>query len=255
MSAALKQIRDAVCAYCERPGTDVPQHVLDTTLSRLSHPSVERTHSLPAPESSLKSATVSRFSSFFKPFQETIFLGRAAAPARGPDGEEFIHVWKRGNLAITGSSKAHCESTPASDSRYSLEGSAKTPTPPKHDHTYPPSTSPTENSRGTNIHHYSWSAGVPAWLKGQSRRVLGNSLGGHETLEHTTPPPPNSTGIFEVYSSNNSRLSSRPGGTGYLEFSVLEAPDNLVDLEMKDKFRAAFAFDENETLLGCATFP
>lgn len=36
-----------------------------------------------------------------------------------------------------------------------------------------------------------------------------------------------------------------------LEFSVLETPDTIVDAEAQDKFRAAFAFDEKETLLGC----
>jgi len=251
---ALKQIRDAMCAHCELPEKDSPQLVLDTTLSRLSHPVVARTQSQPTPEVSPKSGSGSRLSSFLRPIQDTLSLGRTIATTHLSDGEEFTHVWKRGNIATTSSPKAHDDQLPISASESSPESLTKnlTPTSIRHDHTYPPSTSPIDPSRiGSNTHHYSWSAGVPAWLRGQSRKVLGNPVGVHGP-QHSILPPANSAGVFEVYSSNTLPLSR--SGVGDLGYSVLEAPDTLVDPEMKEKFRTAFAFDDKEPLLGCTTF-
>ena len=36
-----------------------------------------------------------------------------------------------------------------------------------------------------------------------------------------------------------------------LGFSVLDSPEGQVEQEIQDKFRQAFAFDENEKVLGC----
>jgi sterol 3beta-glucosyltransferase len=252
---ALKQIRNAICTYCEQPGRDPPQVVLDTTVPRHPHHVVERTQSQPAPEPSPKSASGSRFSSFLRPFQETISLGRTTTFTQGSDGEEFTHIWKRGNIAITNSPTTNYDQLPASESQPSRESSPKnlTPTQSRHDHTYPPSTLPIDPHRiGSNTHHYSWSAGVPAWLRGQSRRVLGNSIGVRGPhLEHSASLSTNATGIFEVYSSNANVSSLSKSSGNDLGYSVLEAPDTLVDPEMKEKFQAAFAFDDKESLLGC----
>jgi sterol 3beta-glucosyltransferase len=38
---------------------------------------------------------------------------------------------------------------------------------------------------------------------------------------------------------------------GDMTFSILETPDMMVDPEMIEKFRNAFAYDDKETLLGC----
>jgi hypothetical protein len=55
-----------------------------------------------------------------------------------------------------------------------------------------------------------------------------------------------------MYSSTGTALtSSKWSGVGDLAFSVLETPGNAVDDETVDKFRAEFAYDEKETLLGC----
>lgn len=40
-----------------------------------------------------------------------------------------------------------------------------------------------------------------------------------------------------------------------LGFSVLDIPDGQVEQEVQDKFRQAFAFDENEKVLGCKLGP
>ncbi|KAJ3516791.1 hypothetical protein NLJ89_g910 [Agrocybe chaxingu] len=90
----------------------------------------------------------------------------------------------------------------------------------------------------------SWVVGVPSWLKG-SRRVFGGSTATTDTSTTFTATP-----VKEVYSPALSSPSpqSRSSG-GDLAFSVLETPDMAPDQETT-KFRAAFAYDEKETLLG-----
>ena len=65
----------------------------------------------------------------------------------------------------------------------------------------------------------------------------------------------NSTPVKEVYSSAVSSPGpiSRPSSGGEMTFSILETPDMKPDQETAEKFRAAFAYDEKETLLGCAS--
>ena len=40
-----------------------------------------------------------------------------------------------------------------------------------------------------------------------------------------------------------------------LGFSVLDSPEGQIEQEVQDKFRQAFAFDENEKILGCELDP
>jgi hypothetical protein len=64
--------------------------------------------------------------------------------------------------------------------------------------------------------------------------------------------------VKEMYTSpTSSSLSSvsRFGTGGDLAFSILETPNIPVDAEATEKFRIAFAYDERETLLGCAYPP
>lgn len=76
------------------------------------------------------------------------------------------------------------------------------------------------------------------------------------------PPSMDSTSTFnsslvkEVYSSATSSLGpiSRPSGGGDMTFSILETPDIKPDQETAEKFRAAFAYDEKEMLLGCTSY-
>jgi sterol 3beta-glucosyltransferase len=255
LPTALKQIRDAIFAACTRSANESPQLVVDTTMSRLPHMAVERAHSQPLPEPSPRSASAgSRFSSLFRPFQDTISFGRTTTSLthisdtptpRSDISDEFTHILKRGNIAFTNSPKSQGDAL--SESQHSRQGSAKNPTPAvsRHDHTYPPSTTHVDPSRiGISSQHYSWSPGVPSWLRD---RVLGNPL------PHAAVSPANPTAVFEVYSSN-SGSPSKYGGTTDLGFSILETPDALVDLEVTEKFRNTFAFDDREPLFGCTLF-
>ena len=36
-----------------------------------------------------------------------------------------------------------------------------------------------------------------------------------------------------------------------MTFSILETPNVMMDADMTEKFRTAFAYDEKEVLLGC----
>lgn len=56
--------------------------------------------------------------------------------------------------------------------------------------------------------------------------------------------------VKEVYSTAGTPYN-RSSGVGDMAFSVLESPNMLPDQEVTEKFRAAFAYDEKETLLGC----
>jgi sterol 3beta-glucosyltransferase len=61
--------------------------------------------------------------------------------------------------------------------------------------------------------------------------------------------------VNEAYLSTSPRgLAHRLSGPADLAFSILETPNNTVDEEIAEKFRAAFAYDEKETLLGCTLY-
>jgi sterol 3beta-glucosyltransferase len=253
LPGALDQIRDAVRAHRALPERGLPHLVLDTTVSRPMHNIVDRTQSMPTPNSHSKSASGFSLTSFLRPFQETISLGRPSAgslPESLPGAEEFTHISRRPN-----SSFMPITVSPIADPHHVQEDSSKslTPTPSSIDHTYPPSTSISsydpdhpsltrESSSAGSV----WSVGVPSWLKG-SRRVFSG-------LESATSMPVSPPGVREVYSSTTSTPSNRLSGMGDMAFSVLETPDMIVDAEMTEKFRNAFAYDEKETLLGCSLF-
>jgi sterol 3beta-glucosyltransferase len=249
LAMALDQIRDAVRAYRTLPEKAPAQGVLDTTLARPPQYSVDRTHSSPIPEQVSK-PTGTRLSSLLRPFQDTLFLGRAFSVPEDTHKEEFTHVWRRGNIPVT--------TSPTSDREAATDhGAAKNLTiiasSSRSDHTYPPSTSPVDpiRSSGGSSSPISWSVGVPSWLKVPSRLVLGSSSVQREHQpEHAATSPTNPTGISEVYSSG-SKLGNR-SGTSDLGYSILETPGQPVEPEVVEKFRTAFAFDDKECLLGCA---
>jgi sterol 3beta-glucosyltransferase len=61
-----------------------------------------------------------------------------------------------------------------------------------------------------------------------------------------------SSAVREMYSSATaSSLPSSRSMMGDMVFSILETPETVVDADTTEKFRAAFAYDEKETLLGC----
>ncbi|KAG6866023.1 hypothetical protein C0991_009432 [Blastosporella zonata] len=247
---ALEEIRDVVRHYRnqpDRPGS--PHTVLDTTQPR--HSAIpDRTTSLPPPETTTtKTGSVFRLTSLLRPFQDT--LGRTSQPsqpeASSPETEDFTHVSRRPNSAsfvpVTTSPKT-MEVT--LETRHDQPG--KLLVTSSNEHTYPPSTSASRIdpdlpslSRESN----SWGVGVPSWLKG-TRRVFGGST----SSDHTTSPT--SAGVRETYSSTaiSPSFPHSRSTMGDLAFSILETPDIPVDAETTEKFRAAFAYDEKEILLG-----
>lgn len=70
--------------------------------------------------------------------------------------------------------------------------------------------------------------------------------------EHPPPNPITSSSSGGIADALTSALSS--AGSKLmpdLGFSVLDSPEGHVEQEVQDKFRQAFAFDENERVLGC----
>lgn len=118
-------------------------------------------------------------------------------------------------------------------------------------HTYPPPPSPPAEvvpipTRDSASSTSSW--GVPNWLR-TPRRVFASPSA--STSGSTIGPAPRE--VSEFVSDVGS--SSRSGGrherhSSDLGFSVLETKD-IAEPEQGDKFRATFAFDEKELLLGC----
>jgi sterol 3beta-glucosyltransferase len=258
LSAALDQMRDAVSDYRLLPERGSPQMVLDTTVGRHLLTTPDRAVSAQA---ELPARTGSGFSltSFLRPLQGT--LSRASVQDSdndsrptaqsvfdsGLDSEDFTHISRRPNssfVPITGSPQTM---TPEEDITKSL-----TPTAATYDHTYPPSTSTSSvdpDYHSLSRESSSWSVGVPSWFKG-TRRVFGASTGSDQTL---TQDP---SGVREMYSSTTvSSIPSSRSTMGDMAFSVLETPEMAVDADATEKFRAAFAYDEKETLLGCMFMP
>jgi len=257
ISAALDQIRDAVRAYRLLPERGSPQLVLDTTIARHQLTSADRAVSAPAEPTT---RTISGFSltSLLRPLQETLTrtpvldidsrTNAQTIPDSSVDAEEFTHISRRANsssfVPVTTSPQTM---SPEGDVQ---EGAPKsqTPTPATYDHTYPPSTSNSSvdpDYLSLSREGSSWGVGVPSWLKG-TRRVFGGLTGSDQTL---TQGP---SVVREMYSSTTVlSLPSSRSTTGDMIFSVLETPEIAVDADAREKFRAAFAYDEKEKLLGC----
>lgn len=253
---ALDQIRDAVRENRMLPPLSSPQAVLDTTVARpplVTVVPMDRAQSLPAVDIASKTPSGFRLTSLLRPFHDNLRPMSSPGPERSDQGEEFTHISKRSSASFvpfTSSPKSQDARLPSSEPRSSVEASASspTPTPSNIEHTYPPST-PTNDFPSTST----WNVGVPAWLKGSSRRVLsGSSSGG---IAYSTPLVASTSlgGVSEVYSSTtlSSSMSRSRGASSELGYSVLETPEMAVDQEMTEKFHTAFAFDEKEPLLGC----
>ncbi|KAK7058363.1 Sterol 3-beta-glucosyltransferase [Paramarasmius palmivorus] len=265
ISGALEQIRDAVRAQRTVPGHGRTQAVLDTTASRPLTVTTEKP-SLPPSSSSLF-----RITSLLRPFSES--RSSPAVPTSGSTAEgseEFTHISRRvDSSSFVPVTTSGSPTPPKGDSPSNIQLSTSdllTPTLSNTgtDHTYPPSTSnstvleappslphrPSTTSASTLSSFpssSSWTFSVPAWLKASKPRVFGSST--TEASNVQVAPPGGK--IREMYSSTGTALtSSKWSGVGDLAFSVLETPGNAVDDETVDKFRAEFAYDEKETLLG-----
>jgi sterol 3beta-glucosyltransferase len=269
LTGALDQIRDAVRTY--RTSRILPENasspaVLDTTVSRTPTTPDRVVHALPESTSS-KATSGFRLASIFRPIADTLadtlaVVNRTSTLSSELHNDDYTHVSRKPDsssfVPITTSPTAISpkpmadapSSRKANEPNLILRHSTQSLPPP--DHTYPPST---PSSSISPNHSYlsrdnsnSWAVGVPLWLK-SSRRVFGPSLSMDPTATFNSSP------VKEVYSSATSSPGpiSRPSSGGEMTFSILETPDMKPDQETAEKFRAAFAYDEKETLLGCAS--
>jgi sterol 3beta-glucosyltransferase len=259
LSGALDQIRDAVRTYrtsCNFPENASPLAVLDSTVARTPSSPDRAVHSLPEPVSP-KATSVFRLSSIFRPLADTFaVVNRANTLPSELQIDDYTHVSRKPDsssfIPITTSPKPMVDS-PISQKPDELNSTLRQSLPPP-DHTYPPSTPSSSISPNYSYlsrdNSNSWAVGVPSWLK-SPRRVFGPSLGNMDPTATF-----NSTLVKEVYTSEVSSPGpiSHPSSGGEMTFSILETPDIKPDQETAEKFRAAFAYDEKETLLGCASY-
>ncbi|EEB92571.1 hypothetical protein MPER_08897, partial [Moniliophthora perniciosa FA553] len=200
------------------------------------------------------SSSLFRITSLLRPFSEPRSSSTVATSGFVAGGaEEFTHISRRPDsssfVPVTTSSSP---TPPKGDPQNRTQPSAYdilTPTPSNVgvDHTYPPSTSASTaglESPPSLPHRPS----TITWLKASKPRVLSF---GSNTSEAIQVAPPGGK-VREMYSSTSGSTGtgSRWSGVGDLAYSVLENPGNPVDDDTVERFRAAFAYDEKETLLG-----
>ncbi|TFY83983.1 hypothetical protein EWM64_g43 [Hericium alpestre] len=274
LPAALEQIRDAVAAA--RNFISSPNHPqalrIDTTVPHsASVPRLGSSSRLPSvPESTPSRLPTFRLSTLLRPFSDSLPIGRStSAPEPIEDSnEEFTHVQKRADssfVPITTSPRSMDASVfdslsppssvtglPPTDSPEGPGNEESTPTNTKVGYTYPPSTSLQETSLAASRESSSWNVGVPSWLKAaSSRRILGVSPSAPAGLNQSATAATDGRGVTEIYSSTLSTSTGKSSNGGNeLGYSILEAPGVSMDEEATDKFKAAFAFDDKEKLLG-----
>ncbi|KAI0374478.1 hypothetical protein BV20DRAFT_1118483 [Pilatotrama ljubarskyi] len=286
LPTALEQIRDAVRAYRSVPSFQYAPSVVDTTTARPPVArSSERTPTTPGAEHRPKSPSGFKLTHLLWPLQETLPIGRSASTPSKSTGdtnnEDFTHVIKRSGSSFVPDTLSGGTSPPAEGEppgRPNLlrtSTSSLTPTPSVADHTYPPSisgssvdvrggTSSSASSSAKDVAGVSgsgWSVGMPSmpsWLRVPSRSLFGTPtlLGVRPSLEHAATLPavhglPSVTEVVSSRASSSSRHTASASGSGEFGFfSILETPETVVDLEMVEKFRQTFAFDDKEDLLG-----
>ncbi|KAK2461690.1 hypothetical protein APHAL10511_006153 [Amanita phalloides] len=239
ISTALEQIRDAVRENRIFPTATFPQSVIDTTPR--SAP-IERSLSVPTDSTGSKASAGFRLTSLLRPLSDNIPFGRptpSSATFNPLTEEEFTHVSKRANS----SSFIPVTASPLPPDQAARPGEGIVGKIPS-GYTYPPSTQrPTIDSDQSPLSATSWIVGVPSWLR-PPRRLFGSS-----TIPGLGSPGRSETaGVREIYSSMApapTRVTSSD-----LTYSILETPELPLDVETIEKFRAAFAYDEKENLLG-----
>ncbi|KAJ3548557.1 hypothetical protein NMY22_g1223 [Coprinellus aureogranulatus] len=261
LGAALEQIREAVRAHRSLPDQQIEHPLLDTTAVRnamgapLDRPTSHLSNETVAPKPSTSGF---RLSSLLRPFSDTISLHRTVTvpvDSRTANQDDYTLVSQRGDssfVPLTTSPRPMEHSTqPTSAKEFDFRSKPSTNSLPNTtEHTYPPSIS-TSSALDPNVPSLtrestsSWSVGVPSWLK-PSRRMFGAGSSAPSSLAE-----PSTDVVKEVYSSPSSASGSQSRfGNGDLAFSILETPNMPVDQETTEKFRAYFAYDERETLLG-----
>ncbi|KIM67036.1 glycosyltransferase family 1 protein [Scleroderma citrinum Foug A] len=249
IQAALEHIRDAVRLHrALDPGS--PQVVLDTTAARptvVTAHGIDRARSLPTAES--KGSYSFRLSHLLRPFHDPfpLPLGRAySAPDPPNAAEEYEHISKRGSFVPVATS------APGNDLTSPITNNPVFPADsslPLRDHTYPPSSSPGESSSSSQGKilplGVPWNVGVPSWLRSARRTT---APGGSVSL--TVSVSQNLGSVHEIYSSPVTSFPDQSNGApADLGYSVLETTEAMVDGEIMEKFRTAFAFDDKEVLL------
>ena len=260
LDAALEQIRDTVRTYRSSSESLPEATVIDTTGAKAIAafpPTSQAQDETPRPAS-----IGFRLSSLWRPFSETTSPGRPTPPTLEVDtSDDFTHVTKRRTsfIPITASPERMTPASPpnkGSVDYLTSQDHSEQPTPiatTVSEHTYPPSTSIDSSSSGSNLS--SW--GRPSWLRIPSRRPFSIQSGNSTVVAEHPPPNPvssqSSGGIADALTSALSSAGSKLMPD--LGFSVLDIPDGQIEQEIQDKFRQAFAFDENEKVLGCKFGP
>lgn len=260
LEAALEQIRDAVRTYRSSSESLLEATVIDTTGAKAiaAFPPTSQAQD----ETPRLGLTSFRLSSLWRPWADTAPPSRPTAPTSEVDTtDDFTHVSKRRSTFIPFTSSPE-RLTPAlppskeSDDYIPNDDSSKQPTPTattSSNHTYPPPNSVDPSSSGSSLS--SW--GRPSWLRIPSRRPFSIHSGNSTAVAEHPPPNPvtslSSGGIADALTSALSSAGSKLMPD--LGFSVLDSPEGHVEQEVQDKFRQAFAFDENEKVLGCKLKP
>jgi len=242
ISVALDQIRDAVRGFRSQygsPEATAPLPLLDTTAPRAAA----------ADPLTAKPSAGFRLSTLFWPLSD-ISLSRSPMSTTTPElySEDYTHVSKKSD-----SSFLPLSASPRPVSSELLESTTSPIQPHTRslppEHTYPPSVFATTTRPNHTLSRESSSStwvGVPSWLK-NSRKVFGGSTATTATEASIASAP-----VKEIYSGPPSPSPlTRQGGGGDLAFSILETPNMGPDQENAEKFRATFAYDEKEQLLGC----
>lgn len=255
LEAALEQIRDAVRTY--PPSEDLPEAtVIDTTGAKsiAAFPPTSQAQD----ETPRQGFTGFRISSLWRPWSDATAPNRPVALTLEVDtADDFTHISRRRSSFIPFTTSPD-RLTPAlpptkeSSDHLANDDSSQHPTPiapTSSDHTYPPSNSIDSSSSGSSLS--SW--GRPSWLRIPSRRPFSIHTGNSTAIAEHPPPNPltslNSGGIADALTSALSSAGSKLMPD--LGFSVLDSPEGQVEQDVQDKFRQAFAFDENEKVLGC----
>lgn len=255
LDAALEQIRDAVRTYRSFSESLPEAIVIDTTGAKsiAAFPLAPQAQD-ETPRSSL---TGFRLSSLWRPWSETASPGRPTPLTLETDTtDDFTHVTKRKTSFVPFTSSPE-RLTPgllpdreSSDHLSTADSQQTTPiVTTSSEHTYPPSNSIDSSSSGYSLS--SW--GRPSWLRISSRRPPPTQSGNSTMVAEHPPPNPltslSSGGIADALTSALSSAGSKLMPD--LGFSMLDSPEGQVEQEVQDKFRQAFAFDENENVLGC----
>jgi sterol 3beta-glucosyltransferase len=247
MSAALEQIRDAVRDYRILPTAGFPQSLIDTTSRSIPGSAIERSASVPTESTISKMSTGFRLTSLLRPFSDNISFSRPiqSSPTTATMEEEFTHVTKQANPSFIPITASPISTDQALYSRScNLRQGDTTAGKSSSGHTYPPSTSRSINDSDSPSGNSSWITGVPSWLR-PSRRIFGSFSTSGTGLSGRSEV----AGVREIYSSMTPTPTKSVGCDP--TYSIMESPDMSVDADTIEKFRAAFAYDEKEDLLGC----